>query len=110
MDPSLDCNRPFELEPETFNARQREVYASILAGPRGAVEGPLRVWLLSPELAERAQALGEFCRYHTSLPATLSELAVLVVGRFWRADFEWHVHAPIAQRAGVDPVAIHAIR
>jgi 4-carboxymuconolactone decarboxylase len=93
------------LSPE-----QRRVHDMILSGPRGVVEGPLRVWLHSPGLAERAQELGAFCRYGTSLPPRLSELAILATGAFWRAGFEWHVHAPIAAKAGIAAEAIERIR
>jgi 4-carboxymuconolactone decarboxylase len=102
--------RPITIELEALDSRQRAVYDAILAGPRGVVEGPLRIWLLSPDLAIKAQELGAFCRYRTSLPPVLSELAILVMGSFWRAGFEWHVHAPIAAEAGLDLRAIAAIR
>lgn len=99
-----------DLVIEQLSPDQRRVYDAILAGPRGIVEGPLRVWLTSPELADRAQALGAFCRYHTSLPPRLSELAILVMGSFWKAGFEWHVHAPVGVAAGLDANAVEAIR
>ena len=51
--------------------------------PKGKLQGPLRVWLTSPNLADKAQRLGQFCRYETSLPTHLSELAILITGRFW---------------------------
>jgi 4-carboxymuconolactone decarboxylase len=89
---------------------QRRIHDAILAGPRGVVEGPLRVWLHSPGLAEKAQELGAFCRYGTSLPPRLSELAILVTGAYWRAGFEWHVHAPIAIEAGIASAAAESIR
>jgi 4-carboxymuconolactone decarboxylase len=99
-----------DWKPEDLTPAQRKVHDAIVAGPRGRVIGPLRVWLLSPELAERAQELGAFCRYHTSLPPRLSELAILVTGAFWQAGFEWHAHAPIALKAGVSADALEAIR
>jgi 4-carboxymuconolactone decarboxylase len=99
-----------DWKPEDLTPAQRKVHDAILAGPRGRVVGPLRVWIMSPELAERAQELGAFCRYHTSLPPRLSELAILVTGAFWEAGFEWHAHAPIAIRAGVPADALEAIR
>lgn len=99
-----------DIVPEELGAEERRVYDAILAGPRGAVEGPLRVWLASAELANRAQALGAFCRFGTSLPPRLSELAILVTGAHWRAGFEWHVHAPIGAAAGLDTAVIEAIR
>jgi len=102
--------RPIELTLEALDSRQRAAYDAILAGPRGVVEGPLKVWLLSAELADRAQALGAFCRYGTGLPPVLSELAILVMGSFWKAEYEWFVHAPIAEGVGLAPAAIEALR
>ncbi len=99
-----------DLVIENLSAEQRKVYDAITSGPRGAVQGPLRVWLHSAELADRAQALGAFCRFGTSLPPRLSELAILVTGAFWRAGFEWHAHAPIGIKAGLDAAAVEAIR
>ena len=99
-----------DIVPEELSPEQRRVYEAILSGPRGIVEGPLRVWLNSPELADRAQALGAFCRYGTVLPPRLSELAIITTGAYWKAGFEWAVHAPIALKAGLDPEAVEAIR
>jgi 4-carboxymuconolactone decarboxylase len=99
-----------DWKPEDLTPAQRKVHDAIVAGPRGRVEGPLRVWLSSPGLAERAQELGAFCRYGTSLPPRLSELAILTTGAFWQAGFEWHAHAPIALKAGVPADALEAIR
>lgn len=99
-----------DIDVETLDEEGRRVYDAIASGPRGRVEGPLRVWLASPKLADRAQALGAFCRYGTSLPPRLSELAILVVGAHWRAPFEWHVHAPIAAAAGLEADVIEAVR
>ena len=99
-----------DIVVESLSPDQRRVYEAILSGPRGVVEGPLRVWLNSPELADRAQALGAFCRYYTTLPPRLSELAIITMGAYWKAGFEWAVHAPIAREAGLDPNAVEAIR
>jgi alkylhydroperoxidase family enzyme len=82
----------------------------IASGPRGRVEGPLLAWLQSPGLAERAQALGAFCRYGTCLTPNLSELAILVTAEYWRAPFEWYAHAPIAAKAGHTAENIEALR
>jgi 4-carboxymuconolactone decarboxylase len=99
-----------DLDPAALDEEQKRVYDAIVSGPRGRVEGPLRVWLTSPAFAERAQALGAYCRYGSSLPPRLSELAILVTGAHWRAGFEWFAHAPIAMEAGLDPAAVEAIR
>lgn len=105
-----DVDRCPQLDEANLDPAQQEVFDAIRRGPRGKVEGPLRIWLQSPELAQRAQALGEFCRFGTSLPARLSELAILVTGAIWKSGFEWAVHAPIAQRSGLEPSVIEAIR
>src|SRR5581483_159145 len=75
--------------PEEMTEEQRRVYNATLAGRRGRMPAPLVAWLESPVLADRAQKLGEFVRYETSLPARLSELAILTVARYWTAQFEW---------------------
>ena len=98
------------LEEGKLSPAQRAVYDAVRSGPRGVVQGPLLAWLHSPDLAARAQELGAFCRYHSSLPPRLSELAILVTGAFWRAGFEWHVHAPIGIEAGLDPASVEALR
>jgi 4-carboxymuconolactone decarboxylase len=103
-------SRPPVLDETHLTAEQQVVFDDIRSGPRGLVEGPLRVWLQSPVLAERAQKLGAFCRYQTRLPARLSELAIVIVGAHWRSGFEWSVHAPIAAKAGIDYSVLEAIR
>lgn len=99
-----------DLDETALTAEQRAVHDRIKAGPRGAVVGPLRVWLASPALAERAQELGAFCRYHSSLPPRLSELAILVTGAHWRSGFEFAHHAPIGIEAGLSPALVEALR
>ena len=98
------------LTPEDLSQAQRVVWDQIASGPRGQVGGPLNTWLHSPGLAQRAQDLGAFCRYGSSLPPRLSELAILVTGAYWRAGYEWWAHAPIAARAGLDQASIDAIK
>lgn len=97
------------LTRETMTERQREVADEAAAGRRGHLPAPLRAWLHSPEFGQRAQRLGEFLRYDTSLPPELSELAILVTARFWTAHFEWFAHEREALRAGLDPAIIEAI-
>jgi len=97
-------------DPEAMSPEQRAVYDTVVSGPRGAVIGPLRAALHSPDLADRWQRLGEFLRYRTCLPKRLNELAILVTGRRWNAELEWVVHAEAAARAGLSPQVIAAIR
>ena len=70
------------IDPEAMSPEQRQVYDDIISGPRGKVPRPVLIsWLRSPELCSRAQQLGAFCRFNSSLPPRLSELAILTVAR-----------------------------
>ena len=99
-----------ELDVAKLSPEQRRVFDTIVAGPRGKVEGPLKVWLQSPKFAVRAQELGTHCRFNSGLPPRLSELAILVTARAWDAQFEWYAHEPIARKAGIAEEVIAAIR
>ncbi|MEA2992974.1 MAG: 4-carboxymuconolactone decarboxylase [Alphaproteobacteria bacterium] len=95
-----------------LNAKQRELRDAIRSGPRGKFSsgGPFGVWLHAPALGLLTQKLGAHCRYQTGLPPRLSEFAILVTARLWRAQYEWFAHAPIAGRAGVKPQTIRDLR
>jgi 4-carboxymuconolactone decarboxylase len=82
---------------------QRKVYKEIASGPRAGVRGPFNVLLRSPELADRAQKLGEYVRFDTSLPERLREFAILITARHWTAQYEWHAHHIHAMKAGLSP-------
>lgn len=97
-------------EPETHDEAQRRVAAAVASGPRGSVRGPIAVWLHRPELADRAQALGAYCRYQSTLPPRLSELAILVTAKVWHAGYEWRAHAPMALAGGLAAEPVEALR
>ena len=96
-------------EQDEMTPEQRAVHDRILSGPRGAVQGPLAIWLHRPELADRAQQLGVYCRYGSSLPPRLSELAILTTARIWDAGFEWETHRPPALAAGLSEDIVDAL-
>jgi 4-carboxymuconolactone decarboxylase len=105
MSPRIPLPSIEELTPEQLRVREE-----VVAGPRGRMIGPLRAVIHSPELAERWSRLGEFLRYRTVLPRRLNELAIIVTGRRWGAQVEFHVHAAEAIAAGLDPALVEAIR
>ena len=93
-----------ELTPE-----QRAACAEAVSGLRGRVPAPMVAWLRNPELARRAQKLGELLRYQTTLEPRLSELAILVCARHWTSHYEWTAHKREGLKAGMDPEAVAAI-
>src|SRR5690606_18480825 len=98
------------LTADEMTDEQREVAEAIIGGPRGGLRGPFEAWLRSPVLADRAQRLGEYCRFNTSLAPHLSELAILLTGRHWSAQYEFFAHARMARQAGLPDDTIEAIR
>src|SRR5581483_6538067 len=91
---------------------QRAYRDAIFSGPRQKItlNGPFAVWAHAAEFGYLAQQLGAHCRYKTRVPPRLSEFAILVTARLWRAQYEWYAHAPIAERAGVKPETIRALK
>jgi 4-carboxymuconolactone decarboxylase len=98
-----------DLTPEQMTPDQRRVAEKAVAGKRGRLPAPLRAWLHSPEFGDRAQSLGEFLRYDTTLGPALTELAILVTARFWTSQYEWYAHKKLALQAGVSPALCDAI-
>ncbi|WP_270933362.1 carboxymuconolactone decarboxylase family protein [Falsiroseomonas oryzae] len=102
--PRLDMPPEEAMTPE-----QKAACAEAIAGIRGRVPAPMIAWLQNPELAERAQKLGELLRYRTTLEPHLSELAILVCARHWTSHHEWAAHKREGLKAGMDPEVIAAI-
>ena len=113
--------RRFEPIPlDNLTPEQRALYDAIRSGPRaklsnsgaskpGPLGGPFNVWLRSPGIGDCVQRLGEEIRFRSSLPAKLNEMAILVTGRFWTSQYEWHAHCKLALDAGLDPAIANAI-
>ena len=98
------------LAPAEMDAAQRKFHDHIMAGPRGSMGGPFQAWIHSPDFADRAQKVGEYCRFNSALEPRLSELAILITARQWTAQFEWFAHEPMARKAGVPDDIIQAIQ
>jgi 4-carboxymuconolactone decarboxylase len=100
------------LAVEDFNAAQRALVEAIGSGPRGRFnnEGPFAVYLHAPVFGQLAQQLGAHLRFKTSVPPRLSEFAILCTAHYWKAQFEWYAHAPIAEKQGVKPATIKALK
>ena len=82
---------------------QLKVVRDVAGSARGRFnpDGPTALFLRSPELASRTQAVGEYLRFKSSLPLRLNEFAILITARQWNAQIEWFVHQPLALKAGL---------
>jgi 4-carboxymuconolactone decarboxylase len=99
---------PFETLELT--AEQERVAAEIRSGPRGGMRGPFEAWLRAPGLADHAQKLGAYCRFESVLAPDARELAILLTGRHWKAQFEFWAHARLGREAGLPADVIEAVR
>jgi 4-carboxymuconolactone decarboxylase len=101
------------LTEDKLDDTQRALLDALRAGPRGdrvKLGGPFGVYMHAPEYGGLTQQLGAFLRFKTSLEPRVSEFAILCTARLWRAQYEWHAHAPLAEKAGVKPDVIADIR
>ncbi|MCA1647455.1 MAG: carboxymuconolactone decarboxylase family protein [Chloroflexi bacterium] len=94
-----------EALPEAQGLAFDDIVAS-----RGAIRGPFGVLLHSPELAQRAAALGGYLRYESSLSPRIRETAVMATAGLNDCVYEWAAHEPIAREAGVPTTVIDALR
>jgi len=106
----------YRLPPLTeteLNPAQRALLESLRSGPRGknvSLGGPFGCYMHAPEVGEVIQQFAAFCRFKTRLPKRLSEFAILVIGRMWKAQYEFYVHAREAEQAGVLPQTIRDLK
>jgi len=105
-----------------LNNDQRALFETLTGGKRstgrsldafldsdGIMRGPFNAMLHHPAAGAVVQRLGELLRFEGTLNDAQREVAILTVGRHWRAQYEWWAHARIAKGVGVAPDLIQAI-
>jgi len=98
---NLRGDRFTPLTWETLTPEQKTMVNDLLAGTRTSLDGPFNVLLRSPEMGNTAQKLGEYLRFHTSVPRRLNEMAILMTARSWSSQYEWYAHRTLALAAGL---------
>ena len=88
--------------------RQQEI-SDAIAAKRGATRGPFLIWLRSPELAEKVDALGAYCRFDSHINERLRELSLLIAARHFDAQYSWNAHHKKAIEAGVSAESIQEL-
>src|SRR5947209_11467354 len=100
------------IPEDKLTPAQRSLVNSIRSGPRGQatqIRGPFAVFLHAPDYGQRAQELGGYCRLETKVAPRLSEFAIFVTARLWRAQYERFAHVTHAERGGVRAPAIKGL-
>ncbi len=101
-----------KLALEDLSDAQRELFDRLSEGRTvegGHIGGPFDAWLKNPEMGRRIVGLGNMFRFRTAVDRRQIELAILMVGAEWRAQYEWFAHAPMAREAGLPDSVIDAI-
>ena len=73
------------------------------------ISGPFVPMLRSPEVMNRARAMGDYLRFKSSLPPRLSEFVILMTARRWTQQYEWNAHAPLAVKGGLHADIVKAV-
>jgi 4-carboxymuconolactone decarboxylase len=82
---------------------------SRLATADGGLAGPFNAFVHAPNVGRPLTELGATLRSGTSLERRLTEVAIIVVGARWKAEFEWWAHARMARQHGVADAVVDAI-
>lgn len=116
---NLGMTRLTPISRDQATEDQAEVFDAIIAtrggvdaltGADGGLMGPFNAMVTSPAIGARMEAMGGVVRFNTTMDRRLLELAIVVVGAHWKANFEWWAHAPMARDAGIDDAILVAIR
>lgn len=97
------------LEPGALNEAQRAAVAALEAARGYGPRGPWIPLLRSPEVLNRARAMGDYLRFKSVLAPTESEFLILLTARQWMQQYEWLAHSKIALEAGVPAASVTEI-
>jgi 4-carboxymuconolactone decarboxylase len=71
--------------------------------------GPRTAILLTPKVGAALNGVSAALSANSALPQDLYELTIIMVAREWDSQFEWWVHGPQAELAGVPAEVVEAI-
>jgi len=88
---------------------QKKAIEEFKAARSADISGPFVPMLRSPEVMNRARALGDYLRFRSTLPPRLSEFVILMTARRWTQQYEWNAHEPLALKGGLKQEIVRAI-
>src|SRR5215469_902013 len=95
------------LNPDQLSAEQKAYVESLQKPPRNNTTAlknpPFKVYMRSPELARKLEAVSDYVRWGTGLQPRLTELAIMITARQWSSQWIWRGHYRAAVRGGLDP-------
>jgi 4-carboxymuconolactone decarboxylase len=99
---------PIPVSQQT-DAQKKAIEEFKAARKAADVSGPFVPLLRSPEVMNRARAMGDYLRFNSVLPPRLSEFAILITARHWTQNYEWDAHHQLALQGGLSADVINAI-
>jgi len=103
------------LHRDDLDDEGRDLYDLLLGsrrakeGHQGPLPGPYNAWVYAPKIGRQLETLRVLLRNDMTLDRSLIELAIIVTGAYYRAEFEWWVHSAMARKNGVSPDIVDAI-
>ena len=89
------------IPAEKMTDEQRKAVEEFRAARNAGVSGPFAPLLRSPEVMNRARAMGDYLRFKSVFPPRLSEFAILITARHWTQNYEWDAHYQLALKGGL---------
>lgn len=89
------------IPAEKLTDAQKKAMAEFREARGSDVSGPFVPLLRSPEVMNRARAMGDYLRFKSVFPPRLSEFAILMASRHWTQNYEWDAHYPLALKGGL---------
>jgi 4-carboxymuconolactone decarboxylase len=94
------------LNADQLSAEQKAYIENLQKPPRNNTTAlktpPFKVYLRSPELAPKLEAVSDYVRWGTGLQPRLTELAIMITARQWSSQWIWRGHYRAAVRGGLD--------
>ena len=95
------------LNPDQLNPEQKAYVESLQKPPRNNTTAlrnpPFKVYMRSPALASKLEAMSDYVRWGTGQPPRLTELAIMITARHWSSQWIWRGHYRAAVKDGLDP-------
>ena len=95
------------FNPDQLSSEQKAYVENLQKPPRNNTTAlknpPFKVYMRSPELASKLEAVSDYVRWGTGLQPRLTELAIMITARQWSSQWIWRGHYRAAVRGGLDP-------
>ncbi len=112
IDPESRSRLPLKRR-EDMDVEGKKVY-DFLVDPESQTlagqTGPRGFYLYSPKAGQHLSQANTYLRFESGLDPQVRELAILVIAREMRSQFEWTMHEPVAREVGLEPAAIEVVR